>query len=444
MLRPLARLTLAFGVVIGVVATQAGAATLHVANHGADGPGCGSKQTPCRTISRAVANAGEGDKIVVRPGRYGDVDGNGVATGPGEEDGVLVDKRVTIVSRDGAAATVIDGGGAVSNCVSIIAGGAVLGAPTRGFTVSRCGNDGVYISSGADGVRVAGIRASRCGTGFSFGGNGHVLTRNLATRSTESGFSFAGDDHVLDDNVARQSGVSGFSSGGSRLTLTGNSAVANGDAGFSLGGSGHALVSNRASGNGSSGFSLGLDDSRLEENVALENDDAGFSLSVDGVVLRANVARLNGDVGFSIGGDDLALAGNLASANGGSGFVFGAAASTLTGNVAVGNGDDGFSVSGAGNELAGNVAAGNALAGVRVLAPAPVTGGSLYGNGPSENCGLRNQSGAAIDASGNFWGAPGGPGPDPADLACDVGAGSASAVDPVAKKERRVRVDRTP
>ena len=52
-----------------ILARYAQAGTLAVANHGVDGPTCGAKASPCRSISNAIANASPGDKIVVGPGR---------------------------------------------------------------------------------------------------------------------------------------------------------------------------------------------------------------------------------------------------------------------------------------------------------------------------------------------------------------------------------------
>ena len=63
---------------------------------------------------------------------------------------------------------------------------------------------------------------------------------------------------------------------------------------------------------------------------------------------------------------------------------------------------------------------------------ATVTGNNLFGNNAGvsssgfTNCGLLNDSGAQVTATGNFWGAAGGPGPDPADDVCNDG-GSTTA-----------------
>src|SRR5688572_9397647 len=117
---PRIRVVLVVALATIAIATPAVAArTLYVANNGTDDGLCGAKEAPCRSISRAIANASPGDKLVVGPGRYGDLDGDTNFSDPGDETGpsqacsclVLVDKPLTILSRDGAAATVIDAGG---------------------------------------------------------------------------------------------------------------------------------------------------------------------------------------------------------------------------------------------------------------------------------------------------------------------------------------------
>ena len=123
--------------------------TIYVAdNIGADGAGCGaSATTPCRSISQAIANAVAGDTIVVGPGRYGDLNRNGVLGEPGEETGyttppscacvLLVNKQVILISSAGAAVTMIDGSSVdVIQNVLLSTGGGEFGRPGKGFTVT--------------------------------------------------------------------------------------------------------------------------------------------------------------------------------------------------------------------------------------------------------------------------------------------------------------------
>src|SRR4051812_32658563 len=58
---------------------------VYVANNGIDAHGCGARAEPCRSITQAMANAANGSIIVVGPGRYGDLNGDGKFDAPGEE-----------------------------------------------------------------------------------------------------------------------------------------------------------------------------------------------------------------------------------------------------------------------------------------------------------------------------------------------------------------------
>src|SRR5712675_2239866 len=92
------------------LALTAHANTLFVANNGVDSPTCGGSGSPCRSISKAIFNAGTGDTIVVGPGVYGDLNQNGDFSDAGDESGPLgscnclveLNKPLTISSRDGA------------------------------------------------------------------------------------------------------------------------------------------------------------------------------------------------------------------------------------------------------------------------------------------------------------------------------------------------------
>src|SRR5206468_9499372 len=113
--------------------------------------------------SQAITLAADGDHIVVGPGRYGDVNGNGTLGETGEETGgfgcmLLIYRAVTITSSDGAAATMIDASSVSSiDCnVGIIAAGAEFGKPGQGFTVTNTGktpSNGIVIDATAVKIR---------------------------------------------------------------------------------------------------------------------------------------------------------------------------------------------------------------------------------------------------------------------------------------------------
>jgi hypothetical protein len=128
-------------------AASARAGTLYVASNGLDAGDCGPKKSPCRSITRAIANASVGDKIIVGPGRYGDLNRNGTLGETGEETPssgcgcmLSINKRVSVTSSNGAAVTVIDATSSPeATNVLIIATGGELGKPSKGFTVTNTG-----------------------------------------------------------------------------------------------------------------------------------------------------------------------------------------------------------------------------------------------------------------------------------------------------------------
>lgn len=127
------------------------AATLYVANTGVNGTGCGTQTTPCRSITWAIVTAAPGDTIIVGPGRYGDLNDNGVLDEAGEEIGlndcppltlcpiccvVRVNKAVTVLSSHGAASTVIDGRSA-DVAQNVLVNGGEFGRPGKGFLITN-------------------------------------------------------------------------------------------------------------------------------------------------------------------------------------------------------------------------------------------------------------------------------------------------------------------
>jgi hypothetical protein len=228
------RPTLALGLAAALAAGSAGAETIHVANDALDADGCGAKSAPCRSITRGIAEAAAGDTILVGPGRYGDLDRDGVYGETGEENGVggVIDltKAVRVFSTDGADATVIEAGGisGVETYVRLSADGSEFGRRNGGFTVLGQGGAGTGIQAGGVGSVVAGnvvvavvfgidIADEDCEAsdnrvllsevGISVLGNTRALRNSVI--GNDVGFSISGDDGLLDGNVivANGSGV---------------------------------------------------------------------------------------------------------------------------------------------------------------------------------------------------------------------------------------------
>jgi hypothetical protein len=150
--------------ILCVLVPYADATTLYVANNALDALACGTKESPCRSITAAIAKAAPGDKIIVGPGRYGDLDRNGTLGGPGEEVPapgcgcmLAVNKAVSLTSSGGAAATLIDArtvNQLVNVALFLVEG--EFGRPGKGFTVTATAyldGKGIVIDSGELAVR---------------------------------------------------------------------------------------------------------------------------------------------------------------------------------------------------------------------------------------------------------------------------------------------------
>src|SRR3974390_1682941 len=147
------RCALAIAIAVLGRTAPATAASHWVAVNGTDSAVCGSQQSPCRSISQAMANAAAGDTINVGPGHYGDVNGDGNFTGPGDEQPdpnarsgtlpssvpvgciVCITKPLHLYSLQAAATTVISSvsGAPYGSTVMIEIDGVDFGAPGRGF-----------------------------------------------------------------------------------------------------------------------------------------------------------------------------------------------------------------------------------------------------------------------------------------------------------------------
>jgi nitrous oxidase accessory protein NosD len=168
---------LAAVILCGVVRVANGSVSVYVGIAGTDGPTCGSKQSPCRSIGQGIANAAVGDTVVVGPGLYGDINANGVLGDPGDENPAVfspgcgcvlgIEKSVDVTSSDGAGATVIDARGipAIQN-VAVLNSNLSFGKPGKGFTVtSTATSHSTGIGVDGSGVTIAGNQVVGPSTG---------------------------------------------------------------------------------------------------------------------------------------------------------------------------------------------------------------------------------------------------------------------------------------
>lgn len=95
---------------------------------------------------------------------------------------------------------------------------------------------------------------------------------------------------------------------------------------------------------------------------------------------------------------------------------------------------DGLSAAGDGHVIRKNSFIGNTYGFDVFSTNLTITENNIYGN----TCGLRNVSDGLVNAVNNYWGAASGPGPDPADAACDL-VGSVTVTAPYAVSAFPVR-----
>ena len=288
-----------------------------------------------------------------------------------------VTKRVTIVSRDGAGATLLDAGGAAIDVVRLDAAGTVFGKKDQGFTLTGGGVEG--LRSQADEVVIAG-------------------------------------------NVAVGNGDDGIAVSAQHVTVTDNRAIANGDLGFQCSGTDDStFLRNVAIDNADNGFNV---DNRnvFTDNLATQNGRNGF-VAQSGNTLKGNVALGNAMNGFTIN-DDNVITSCTANANH-NGFRLGGQRNAVTKSAVIDNFGVGITATAAGNAVTKTSIFGNG-------------GGAVNVSGANINCGTLAADGVTLHATQNFWGAAAGPGADPADLACN-GLGATTNVTPVATKDTKVR-----
>lgn len=378
---------------------QGHAGVVHVEKWGQDSTYCGSAKDPCATIGRAIENADPGNTVLVGPGIYGDINGDGDFEDSGEESSrcgltdsvVCVNKaNLRLESTMGAVHTVIDGGGSIEAGVCLAGNRVSFGKKGRGFTV-RYAKRGVVLEG--DRITVQSIRAEDNTTDGFFG-----------TQSSEEGH------YVLIGNTAVRD-LTGFYFRARRNTP------------YLV-----RFMENRGRDNTSYGVYLRLENTVTVRNNVMSNNNGGFLLSVGGgSLVKNNLAVGNAGVGFSVTkrkSGSVSLIGNSAARNGSYGFHL-TSIDKFLGNVSTDN-DEGLYCRTVKMRIVNNSITENASYGITIHRNGPGTAGivlqknNIYGNGwdTGDNCGLRNNMTEAITVRKNFWGDRAGPGADPADDTC--------------------------
>ena len=296
---------------ISIVATilfalgpRAYAKTIYVANNGVDSSTCGpAGQVPCRSITRGLHHSANLDLIVVGPGKYGDLNGDGIlGNSPGEEVPatncfcmIAINKSVTIVSSAGAAATVIDARTVdVFNNVVFTASDAVFGKPGLGFTVTEtkaattnCFGIDLF---NAKGVTVEGnlvVSSHPCtGGGISADGSnpGKGLIKDNQVIGWDIGINVG--PNIVSHNAVQLNnlGINGFGAAVTGNVVTGN------QTGIDADNSAASVTGNAVLGNGTGIFVVSFDGTipKVESNNIFGNSSCGVDFDVANVVATNN------------------------------------------------------------------------------------------------------------------------------------------------------------
>ena len=438
----LAELALAACAFMATAAPAAAAATLWTSNAGYDSASCGASASPCRSISQAIANATDGDTIWVGPGHYGDVNGDGNFTGPGDEQPdpngglgnsinpagciVCITKALHIYSTAGAALTFIEASGStgIPSTVMILHDGVDFGAQDHGFTITGGNAYGVMIAPPYNVLKDMTIKGNiDIGDGVGF----------YAQGTEENPVGYIACDYYNSCQFT------------ARILVASNRAIGN-TTGFNV-------VLNSWVGRGQRGYIV------LRDNEAL-GDVTGFfvypvfALTPETLVFSAGDVQLvnniaaHGGTGFyaDLPGD---VTYNTALDNSQSGFTMTPGGGKFAHNAAIGNGGPGLIVNlssnafdlGVGNSfstLSDNNFFGNDRKRAALFLGAGLYFSPSYTPGPSAHCGVLNVGAVEalygpsevtpvpatqLQAANNYWGSSKGPsssGPgDNAGGACD-------------------------
>jgi parallel beta-helix repeat protein len=242
---------------------------LYAANDGVDSATCGPRSNPCRSLNETIAHATDGALIIVGPGRYGDLNRDNDLTGEEQPDPACgcvfnVNKRLTIVSRDGAARTILDMGTINRDLnVLITASGTVFGVELRGFTVMAVttaflatNRVGIRVES-SDRTLVAGntVEMQEHSNGiWIVGGTGNRIRGNVAAHNSNGIVVNTGGNRISGNSVYDNS-LRGLSIDGQDNLVQFNVAVAN-EHGMRLAGHDHLVLRNSFIGNRVDGISV--------------------------------------------------------------------------------------------------------------------------------------------------------------------------------------------
>lgn len=349
------RMAFVTGILFVIPTTWAAAGTVHVANNGVDTSTCGSFAAPCRSIGNGINHALAGDTVLVQPGRYGDLNRDGALNERGEERSA----RVTSALRIAKPVKVLSTHGAVATVID--AGGAAWAA------VEIASSNVTFGDLDEGFTLIGGLLYGLSTDGFT----NIRISGNIARGAPDSGlFVISAGVIEVSDNVVHDNPNVGIM------------AVSRIEAG-------HVFVRrNKAYSNGAAGISVAFLGSHEVSFNESSNNGVGISVDYRPTLVFRNLVTGNGIgiLGGSFSPQTPLFAGPL-----------------LLRNTIIGSSDAGIHLG---------------------AAPVRVTlrENNFYGNGARNtffpNCAIANVSNAPVNAVNSYWGAPTGPGVNPADVAC--------------------------
>lgn len=279
---------------------------LNVANNGIDSSSCGIT-SPCRSISQAIVNASPYDTIVVGPGLYGDLNGDGVFSSPGEEMSgdparmIKIIKPLTVESRSGAGVTVLSAGGASLDIVGIFSNDVIFGKPNKGFTMTNSQGSGMDVFQAKQITIQANVAIGNRGNGFmGHGSSNVVLIGNTASDNQANGFfnDNGCNDYIYKNNLASRN-YAGFEIAGSIKNTFMFNVTNQNTYGFDVWGNDHEFLNNTATGNLINGFEIRGSRHKIQSNVIVGNRNRGINFlgTPDSVINKNNIYG-NSDCGL--------------------------------------------------------------------------------------------------------------------------------------------------
>lgn len=256
------------------------------------------------TINAAIANASDGDIILVKDGVY--------------SENVVVDKQVTIISENGSANTIVQS--ALSNAaVFRISADDVQ---ISGFNITGATNyNGIFIIS-ASGCSISDNEINGNSNGIVLhDSNYNQISNNIFSANTNNGIHLQSSSHhntISNNNVVDNNHRGIYLGSSNNNTLSGNIVSSNTDSGIYITGSDDTtFIGNTVNYNGNYGIYIrSSNNNHLLDNTASSNTYSGIYVeSSEHNILTGNTADLNTYSGIQLQSSNCTVSDNTVNEN---------------------------------------------------------------------------------------------------------------------------------